>query len=199
MQHASILARPTDRIHRIFLPAHGGLGLLLKIRFTVELCQLYTGIKLQRYTAGVVAGPGVDAAVDQALLDAWRRLVPPLANWRTRLDEVCRELRLSPAAVTALLSVDPAHPGPMRDLAAVLDCDASYVTAMVDDLERAGYAERRTAPEDRRVKTIALTPEGVRARAVAENALAAPPRQLLALPARDRRALLDILQRALES
>jgi DNA-binding MarR family transcriptional regulator len=122
-----------------------------------------------------------------------------LANWRTRLDEVCRELRLSPAGVTALLSVDPANPGPMRDLAAVLDCDASYVTAMVDDLERAGYAERRTAPEDRRVKTIALTPEGVRARAVAENALAAPPRQLLALPARDRRALLDILQRALES
>ena len=46
----------------------------------------------------------------------------------------------------------------MGDLARDLNCDRSYVTAIVDDLERAGLAERRVAPEDRRVKTIALTP-----------------------------------------
>ena len=40
-----------------------------------------------------------------------------------------------------------------------MNCDASYITAMVDDLERAGYAERRAGPADRRVKTIALTPK----------------------------------------
>jgi DNA-binding MarR family transcriptional regulator len=138
-------------------------------------------------------------SADRALRDAWRKLVPPLPDWRSRLSEVSRELGLSPAAVTALVCVDPEDPRPMRDLAAMLDCDASYITAVVDDLEKAGYAERRVAPEDRRVKAIALTPDGVRARAAAEAALAPPPPQLLALPAQDRRALAEILRRALES
>ena len=48
----------------------------------------------------------------------------------------------------------------MRDLAQAMNCDASYVTAVVDDLERAGYANRRTAPADRRVKTVVLTAAG---------------------------------------
>jgi DNA-binding MarR family transcriptional regulator len=146
-----------------------------------------------------MASRGKDGAADRALREAWRQLAPPFTGWRTRLYEVSRDLSLSPGAVTALLCVDPDNPRPMRDLAAMLDCDASYVTGVVDDLEKAGYAERRVAPEDRRVKAVGLTADGVRARAVAEGALAAPPAKLLALPAKDRRALVEILQRALES
>jgi DNA-binding MarR family transcriptional regulator len=140
-----------------------------------------------------------DATIDRALTEAWRELTPPFIGWRTRLYDVSRDLGLSPAAVTALLCVDQDNPRPMRDLAAMLDCDASYVTGVVDDLEKAGYAERRVAPEDRRVKAVALTPEGVRARTIAEDTLVAPPRKLFALSARDRRVLVDILRRALES
>ena len=63
-----------------------------------------------------------------------------------------------------------------------MNCDASYVTAMVDDLERAGYAERRPAPADRRVKTVALTPNGRIALQTVRHELLAPPDQLASFP-----------------
>ncbi len=47
------------------------------------------------------------------------------------------------SSLRALLAIDPAAPSPMRSRA--MNCDASYVTAMVNDLERAGYAERHPA------------------------------------------------------
>ena len=54
---------------------------------------------------------------------------------RWRWSEVAAKLRVSQAGLRALLAIDPDEPRPMRDLAEALNCDASYVTAMVDDLE----------------------------------------------------------------
>ncbi|WP_371495431.1 MarR family transcriptional regulator [Kitasatospora sp. NBC_00374] len=52
------------------------------------------------------------------------------------------------------------EPVPMRALAGRLGCDASNVTGIVDRLEALGLAHRETAPGDRRVKIVAITPEG---------------------------------------
>ncbi|MFJ1708149.1 MarR family winged helix-turn-helix transcriptional regulator [Kitasatospora sp. NPDC088346] len=52
------------------------------------------------------------------------------------------------------------EPVPMRALAGRLGCDASNVTGIVDRLEALGLARRETAPGDRRVKIVAITPEG---------------------------------------
>ena len=41
---------------------------------------------------------------------------------------------------------------------------ASFVTIVTDGLEAAGYAERRVAPHDRRIKTVELDPGGIDAR-----------------------------------
>ena len=49
---------------------------------------------------------------------------------------------------------------PMRAVAACMHMDPSQVTSLVDRLERRGYAERRPNAEDRRVKLVALTPQG---------------------------------------
>ncbi len=111
--------------------------------------------------------------------------------------DVAAKLKISQAALRALLAIDPDEPRPMRDLAQAMNCDASYVTAVVDDLERAGYANRRTAPADRRVKTVVLTAAGRRALRTVQDELLAPPPQLERLPAAERDALARLLQRAL--
>jgi DNA-binding MarR family transcriptional regulator len=97
---------------------------------------------------------------DDALETAWPLLMGVVLEQRWRWSEVATELGLSQAGLRALLGIDPDQPRPMRDLARTMNCDPSYVTAMVDDLERAGYAERQSLPADRRVKTVALTSSG---------------------------------------
>ena len=101
------------------------------------------------------------------------------------------------AGLRALLTLDPDRPRSMRDLAIVMNCDPSYVTAMVDDLERAGYAARRPAPDVRRVKIITLTPAGLTALRTARDRLFSPPPQLARLPPAQQRQLARLLRNGL--
>jgi DNA-binding MarR family transcriptional regulator len=74
------------------------------------------------------------------------------------------ELGLQPPALKALISLEPGESVSMRELAAQWGCDASFVTIVTDGLETAGYAERRVAAHDRRIKTVELTAAGTEAR-----------------------------------
>ncbi|MEV7172478.1 MarR family transcriptional regulator [Streptomyces sp. NPDC093224] len=51
-------------------------------------------------------------------------------------------------------------PVPMRGLAALLVCDASNVTGIVDRLEARGLVRREPSPADRRVKNVVATEAG---------------------------------------
>ncbi len=62
--------------------------------------------------------------------------------------------------VMALWRLREEGPMPMRGMASCMGIDPSQVTLLVDRLERRGYAERRPHPDDRRVKLVALTPQG---------------------------------------
>lgn len=141
--------------------------------------------------------PRQQPEADPALVDAWRRVVGLVLDSRWRWEEVSAELGITQGGLRALLAIDPEDPRPMRELARVLNCDASYVTGLVDDLERAGYAVRRPAATDRRVKTVALTAAGKRALRKAERSLMAPPEQLTALPPEAQRGLARALAGAL--
>jgi DNA-binding MarR family transcriptional regulator len=100
-------------------------------------------------------GPGAQhLPPDDELLLVWRQLMGLVLDQRWRWPEVAAKLEISQAGLRALLAIDPHEPRPMRELARAMNCDASYVTALVDDLERAGYAERRAAPADRRVNDL---------------------------------------------
>jgi DNA-binding MarR family transcriptional regulator len=74
------------------------------------------------------------------------------------------ELGLSPPMLKALVELEPGESRPMRSLAEDWGFDASFVTVIVDGLEQGGYADRRVAEHDRRVKTVELTDKGVEAR-----------------------------------
>lgn len=77
------------------------------------------------------------------------------------------EVRLAPYSLSlkhnwALHALD--EPLSMSALADRLGIDASYVTTIADQLEEKGLIERRPHPTDRRIKSLALTPEGRRLR-----------------------------------
>lgn len=79
------------------------------------------------------------------------------AQWRDFAAAAARHgLTSTQAKVLAQLD----GPLPMRGLAALLVCDASNVTGIVDRLEARGLVRREPAPADRRVKNVVATDEG---------------------------------------
>ena len=107
------------------------------------------------------------------------------------------ELDLTPVLGHALRRLDPERPLAMSALADALYCHASNVTGIVDRLESRGLVERRPGAEDRRVKTLVLTPEGAAVRARVIELLSEPPAAIASLSDGDQQALRDILSRAL--
>jgi len=107
---------------------------------------------------------------------------------------IARELGLRPPSFGALRALD--RPRPMSEIAAVLHCDNSNVTGIVDGLEERGLVQRTASEQDRRVRLIALTAEGRRVRARLMRAFEQPPAWLAGMPAEDQRALRDMLARA---
>jgi DNA-binding MarR family transcriptional regulator len=135
---------------------------------------------------------GAAAAGSDTAREAWGLLTglvypPPFLA-------VARQLDLRPAAFGTLRALD--RPRTMSEIAAVLHCDNSNVTGIVDGLEERGLATRQPSAEDRRVKLIALTAEGRRVRARLTRALEKPPAWVEGLSEADRRALVEILGRA---
>jgi DNA-binding MarR family transcriptional regulator len=111
------------------------------------------------------------------------------AMMRGRHLAVLKELGLTPGHFKALGALDPMEPRPMRALADSIGCDASTATWLVDRLEERGLVERRSLPTDRRVKTIALTPSGIRTRERILEGLYEPPPDLLELDVKARKSL----------
>jgi DNA-binding MarR family transcriptional regulator len=100
---------------------------------------------------------------------------------------------LSTAQVNALLTLKPGEAVPMRSLAARLDYDASNLSVLVDRLERRGVVERRPDPGDRRVKALALTPDGERLRAAFWKDLIEDPGPLASLDDPGLQSLAELL------
>lgn len=136
--------------------------------------------------------PAGKVAAGDAAAEAWQALAslvypPPFLS-------IARELGLSPATFGALRALD--RPRTMSEMASMLHCDNSNVTGIVDGLEERGLAERTASESDRRVKLVAITPEGRRIRSRLVKAVERPPEWLTTLPAADQRTLRDILRRA---
>jgi DNA-binding MarR family transcriptional regulator len=129
--------------------------------------------------------------------DVWRLMARFTLSQVQRGDhfELLREHGLTPGHLKALAILDADEPRPMGAMADALRCDASQVTWLVDRLEERGFVERRPLPSDRRVKTVALTDEGVAFRARILEHLYEPPDALLALDAASLETLREHLER----
>ena len=125
--------------------------------------------------------------------DVWQHLVGYFFAQRETQMETARDLGLTPGHMKALFELDVQQGCPMGELAALLACDASNATWLVDRLEERGLVERQPFPGDRRVKSVVLTPAGVKIRQLLVDRLGTPPADLLTLD----RADLETLQSAL--
>src|SRR2546430_7234482 len=79
----------------------------------------------------------------------------------------------------------------MQTLATEWRCDASTATWLVDRLEKRGFATRRSAPEDRRVKLVSLTALGSSTKRRLQAEFYKPPPELLRLDEAELIALRD--------
>jgi DNA-binding MarR family transcriptional regulator len=142
-------------------------------------------------------GPDQPEGADPLLVETWQQLMGLVLEQRFRWAEVADQLGIAQAALRALLAIDPSRPQSMRELATAMNCDPSYITAMIDDLERAGLATRRPSTTDRRVKTVVLTRRGNVALRTARDGLLAPPPQLAQLTKTEQQKLARMLQQGL--
>src|SRR5690348_6140792 len=113
-----------------------------------------------------------------------------------RFHDACEAADISPPQLKALMSMQPGGALPMRAIAEMLRCDASWVTGIVDGLEERGYVERQPHATDRRVKVVTITPLGEKAKTKAMDKLSEPPPALLnALTQNEQRTLRDLLRK----
>jgi MarR family transcriptional regulator, organic hydroperoxide resistance regulator len=112
------------------------------------------------------------------------------------------EGRLAPYSLSlkhnwALHALD--QPMSMSALAERLGIDASYVTTIADQLEERGLIERQPHPTDRRIKSLALTPEGRRIRELLADELWVDVPILEALTSAERLELQRLLSRTVDA
>ncbi|MCU1430814.1 MAG: MarR family transcriptional regulator [Actinomycetia bacterium] len=132
---------------------------------------------------------------NDAANEAWRLVAQLFMRRAGRAADVANSYGLTPGHMKTLLTIEPDEPKPMGALAETLHCDASNATWLVDRLEERGYVERQAHPTDRRVRTVALTPEGIKVRDEIESKLYEAPPEFSALAGAELDALCATLRK----
>jgi DNA-binding MarR family transcriptional regulator len=123
--------------------------------------------------------------------------------WRAsheRTAEALESVGLTPP-LFALLNVLGARRGAIQqEIGQLMGIDPSTMVSLIDQLESAGLAKRRTHPKDRRAREVSITPKGRRALERARGlAKRVEDDVLRGLSAAERGQLLTLLRRALVS
>jgi DNA-binding MarR family transcriptional regulator len=145
----------------------------------------------------VATRPSTDTAVAEFAGQLFFRL------WRashTRVAEALQSIGLTPA-LFGLLNLLGAREGAIQqELGAAMGIDPSTMVSLVDQLESAGLAKRRPCERDRRAREVVITPKGRRALERGRQMAAQVEDEVLqGLSANDRRELIKLMRRALET
>ena len=145
----------------------------------------------------MASSPSADTAVAEFAGQLFFRL------WRvthTRFADELESLGLT-TALFALLNVLGSHEGAIQqEIGAAMGIDPSTMVSLIDQLETAGLAKRRPRATDRRAREVAISPKGRRVLAQARRlAMQVEDDVLRGLSGAERRQLLALLQRALDS
>ena len=133
-------------------------------------------------------------ALNREILDTFGALVRQLAATG---QSIAASFRVAPSDLLALVKLDGVLP--MKELAQRMGCDASFVTAVADALERHGLAKREPSQRDRRVKNLVLTPDGIAAKERLMQELAERMPWCYALDDTERQCLLALLRKMLSN
>lgn len=138
------------------------------------------------------ADPDVAEFAGQLFFRLWRAS-------HTRTAEELESLGLTPALFGLLNVLDARSGTNQQEIGTVMGIDPSTMVSLIDQLERAGLAQRRPHPKDRRAREVTLTPKGRRTLTHArELAFEVENEVLQGLTGPQRRELIKLLRRALE-
>jgi DNA-binding MarR family transcriptional regulator len=132
---------------------------------------------------------------DQLNLDIMDALSQLIKRTSALGQGIAQALGLSVSDLVGLHKLE--EPLTMKELGQLLHCDPSFVTMIANGLEKHGLARRETCEHDRRIKTVALTPEGTAMRERLESELATRAPWAYALDVGERECLLGILGKLL--
>jgi DNA-binding MarR family transcriptional regulator len=123
-------------------------------------------------------------------------LVALVGQTATQISHCAEQCGLSVVQASALLRIDGSMA--MRELSDRLGGHASTATGITDRLAARGLVERHDDAADRRVKRVALTPEGAATRTRLVACMESAPTPFARLSAAERRQLHDLLLAAIE-
>lgn len=113
----------------------------------------------------------------------------------TQMTAALAEIGMSPRGHCVLVHARGAELTQI-ELARLTDQDKTTMVMTLDELEAAGYAQRRPAPSDRRARVIVVTPAGEQIAATGQAIVDRVHREVLqALPAREQTTFMDALTR----
>jgi MarR family transcriptional regulator, temperature-dependent positive regulator of motility len=128
--------------------------------------------------------PGTIVQLIQLTRSVYRRLSEDVLGMKLKAYLTLSNLRDAPVS--------------QSDLCAAMHLDPNNCVLLLNDLEAAGYAQRRRDPADRRRHIVEITPAGRKAMASAERAIESLEAEVLAgLAPEEREALRGMLARAL--
>jgi DNA-binding MarR family transcriptional regulator len=133
-------------------------------------------------------------ALSRDILDALTTLVKRAG---TIGHSIAQDFAIAPPDLLALFKLEGGLP--MKELAQRMGCDASFVTAIADTLEKRGFVRREASKRDRRIKNLVLTPEGLTAKERLMAQLAAKMPWCYALDDAERRCFLGLLRKMLDT
>jgi len=140
----------------------------------------------------MTSGRGSKAALAR---QAWSLMFDYLIRSAPRRTRSLAARGLTPNDSRALFTLSADEGKSMRSLAAAWQCDPSNATWIIDRLETLGLAERRSVPDDRRVKQVVLTVKGETTRAALLREFQQPPPELAALDRADLEKLVNVLRK----
>jgi DNA-binding MarR family transcriptional regulator len=147
-----------------------------------------------------IHGPEAARAEDSAptlnrdILDALTTLVKQAG---TVGQSIAASFAIAPHDLLAMFKLEGELP--MKELAQRMGCDASFVTAIADTLEKRGFLRREAGQRDRRIKHLVLTPEGLAAKERLMGQLAAKMPWCYGLDDEERRCFLRLLRKMLDT
>ena len=148
----------------------------------------------QKHEPGMARAETSAPALNRDILDA---LTTVIKRAGSVADSIATGFGVAPPDLLAIFKLD--GPLAMKDLAQRLSCDASFVTAIADKLEKRGFARREPSQRDRRIKNLVLTPEGVAAKERLMAELAAKMPWCYALNDEERQCFLGLLRKMLDT
>ncbi len=133
-------------------------------------------------------------ALNRDILDAMTTLIKQAGSAG---QAIATGFGLAPHDLLAMFKLD--GPLPMKELAARMGCDASFITTIADALEKRGYVHREPSQRDRRVKNLVLTGDGLSAKEKLMAQLASRMPWCYALDDEERHCLLGLLRKMLDA